>query len=218
MKEYQPILSSPHIEMASVYYEFGKERDYGKAQIFLEKYWLDNVTFLKNWLPVQNRIFQTPITTLPEMLFKGDFKLLVTGGGCLFGKSDFEKMRDCMCSMGEENFVIIQNDFGGSYKGPIFRLKFPCTITWEEMMSGDFVSQILCGYSNYEYMVYSGNGQWGKYAANEYKTPFNIIVFKSKYNQLFYENFKLMLEDNSTIENYLSEEYKERILSKYLKL
>jgi hypothetical protein len=62
-----------------------------------------------------------------------------------------------------------------------------------------------------EYFVFSEGGNWGKYSANDYKYPLDIIGFKSALSSIFREQFKQSKEEQEEIQEWLPQEYKELI-------
>jgi hypothetical protein len=62
---------------------------------------------------VQDRIFITQEAGLPEMVFGPEFQIRVTCGGCLFVPEEFLRLQECILSLGEDFFFLIENTFGG---------------------------------------------------------------------------------------------------------
>jgi hypothetical protein len=145
------------------------------------------------------------------MVFKDDFELTVEINDGLFSETSFKKLKDCLISIGEESFVVIGQDFNGKLERPIFRMKFPVNISWDEMMSGDFISMILFGFSQGEYMVYGQTSEWAKYTANDYIVPLDILAFKPKLRLLFHEKFKRSEIDRMNIKKALPDIYTDRV-------
>ena len=65
--------------------------------------------------------------------------------------------------------------------------------------------------SHKNYFVFGDSGEWGKYVANDYKFPLDIIGFRNKYAELFKRNFVLSIEERNEIYEWLPETYKRYI-------
>jgi len=131
----------------------------------------------------------------------------------LFEKEDFEKLQKCLIDIGETHFVIIENTFG-NHKKPFLRMKFPVNISWNELMNGNFISSILFEMFQNEYFVFSANDTWGKYAANDYEWPLDLIGFKEEYKTLFGKIFKVSNEEEQEIFSWLPSVYKQIVTLK----
>lgn len=183
------------------------------AAAYLKKYWLFERDYIKFWKPTQNQIFTNQNTGLPELVFNKDYSLFALRGGVVFIKEEFEKLQKFMLSTGDNYFVVIQNSFGGKLKEPAFRMKYPANISWKELMSGNFVSSILFEMFHNEYFVFGNTGYWGRYCANDYKYPINIMGFKKEYKTLFTTNFRVSKEERREIyNNWVPDSYKKLLL------
>lgn len=63
---------------------------------------------------------------------------------------------------------------------PMFRMKFPVNITWEELTSGNYISAVLLEMSYNEYFVFGNSGSYGKYSANDYEHPMDMNSLEDK--------------------------------------
>lgn len=162
-----------------------------KAQIFMEKYWLPEYEYQKIWKPRQNHIFINQEKNIEVMLFNSEYEIFVINGGALLSKQDYEELQICMKAIGDEYFVIVQNNVGknDSYIEPLFRMKFPVSISWEELMSGSYISSALFYYSHNSFFVFGENLNWGKYSANE--LGIDIIGTTKKNIKLFKDNLTI---------------------------
>ena len=86
---------------------------------------------------------------------------------------------------------MIENTFGGRVKEPIFRMKFPMDICWDELTSGNFASAILLEMPHKEYFVFGESGSWGKYVANDYEFPLDVLGFRREIANIFRDKFSL---------------------------
>ncbi|MEM7174085.1 MAG: hypothetical protein AAF380_02395 [Bacteroidota bacterium] len=171
------------------------------ARSYLEKYFLPEKDYLKKWKPIENTIFQNQDKSLPEMVFQDHFDLLGFLGGCLFQQKYFETLQACMQALGDQHLVIIHKPILHEDIPPL-RMIYPSSITWSEMMSGNYISYIICESSLDDYFVFSESGLWGKYACTDYYDPndnnmteLNVIGFQPAYNAIFKKHFKPLQEE-----------------------
>ena len=188
-----------------------RKADENIALEYLKKYHLPEEEYLENWKPVQDLIFKNQDKSLPEMMFNKGFSLLAIRGGILFEKKDFETLQNCARHLGDKRLFVIQNDFGGRLNSPQLRMSYPSDITWEQLMSGNFISTVIFEMFANEYFVFSESGKWGKYAASDYELPLDIIGFKPDYESVFKKGFEQSPEEWKEIKEWLPPKYKEII-------
>lgn len=177
------------------------------AKKYLQKYWLQEQEYLSVWKPIQDKIFIQG-KSLPELVYKAEFEIMALRGGCLFMEEDFKRLQKAMQEVGEEYFVIIQHSQDLTEGEPMFRMKFPVNITWSELTSGNYISAVLFEMSYNEYFVYDSKGDWGKYSANDYENPLDVIGFKPELASIFQEYFKQSKEEQEETRELLPQEYK----------
>lgn len=182
------------------------------AEVYLDKYWLPEAEYKNFWKLIQNQIFLNQKQGLPAILFTKNYDLLALRGGVLFVEKRFKLLQECMRKTGDKYFVIIENSFGGKLKKPAFRMKYPINITWAELMSGNYISSVLFEMFHNEYFVFGDTGDWGKYVANDYERPLDIIGFKKEHEATFRKYFKVSKKEHQEIrENWLPVSYKKYI-------
>lgn len=189
----------------------GRQADSVVARKYLKKYHLSEEEYMRVWKPIQDLIFVNQNKGLPSMVFRSSFSLSAIYGGVLFVESDFERLRSSLRLLGDQHIIIIQNDFGGDLKFTPLRMKYPSDITWEELMSGNFISVALFEMFANEYFVFSESGKWGKYSANDYEQPLDIIGFKPDYEPVFRKSFEQLPQEWTKIKEWLPPKYKEVI-------
>ncbi len=180
------------------------------AEKYLQKYWLPEQEYLNVWKPVQDEIFVEG-KNLPELIYHPEFEMIALRGGNLFVEEDFLQLQKAMQEVGEEYFVIIQHSQEFTDGEPMFRMKFPVNITWEELTSGNYISAVLLEMSYNEYFVFGKSGNYGKYSANDYEYPIDIIGFKPELSHIFQEYFKQAREEQKEIREWLPQKYRELI-------
>lgn len=200
----------PHMHFSKLV----KEKDWGNegiAEKYLKKYWLPELEYLSAWKPIQDEIFVEG-KSLPDLIYRPEFEMIVANGGCLFVEEDFKQLQKSMQEVGEEHFVIIQHSQDFTDGEPMFRMKFPVTITWEELTSGNYISAVLLEMSLNEYYIFGASRNWGKYSANDYDRPLDIIGFKPELASVFRKHFKQSKEEQEVIWDWLPQEYKALII------
>jgi hypothetical protein len=196
-----------------------------QAELYFQKYWLDEDEYFEKWRPFQDAIFDSKAKHLPDMMFNVGFELFPMVGGDIFiAESDFTLLQDCMHRTGDEHFAIVQNRnvVVEAYSGenryrmePFTRFKYPVDISWAELMSGGIVGSEHLQNACKDYFVFGDSGNWGKYVANSWIQPsnltgfnwLNIMGFKKQFSEIFIKNFEKVrqLEPEITTEILLSE-------------
>jgi len=190
------------------------ESEWGKislAESYLRKYWLSEEEYNAKWRSIQEDIFRGLYASLPDLVFKEKYKMMTLRGGCLFLKEDFEQLRECLLKIGETHLIIIENTFAGKLSEPSFRMKYPATISWDEITSGNFISSTIIEHPHKEFFVFGSDGKWGKYSASDYIWPLDIIGFSPEYGSIFRKHFKQSEEEREEIKGWLPPNYKEEI-------
>jgi hypothetical protein len=201
MTEYSRHIEFYKVHEHSSFSRMAPESEWGNkklAQLFLAKYWLTEEEYLKVWQPLQNKIFVKNIK-LPDLLFTPNYKILVSKGGCLFTKEDFESLQKAVKPIADNYIIIIQATQDFTKGEPMFRLKFPANISWEEIISGNYISAVIFERNYNEYFVFSESASWGRYSANDCLHPIDITGYKPEYESLFKEQFPQSNEEQEEI-------------------
>lgn len=213
MKEYSAILEGFSDEGYRMYSRIVPASQWGNRQVaedYLKRYWLSFDEYERTWKQVQDRIFTNQEVGLPQMLFASGYELQASRGGCLFVQEEFVRLQECMQAIPEQFLFVIENTFGGRVKGPIFRMKFPTSISWDALAGGNFASSILLEMPHKEYFVFGESGSWGKYVANDYESPLDILGFKRDVASVFENKFSLSEAEEREIAQVLPPAYRTR--------
>ncbi|MEO6151398.1 MAG: hypothetical protein ABIN95_07095 [Mucilaginibacter sp.] len=178
------------------------------AEKYMQKYWLNEKLYTSKWKPLQDKIF-IQNTTLPDLIFRSEFKVEILRGGCLFIEEDFKQLQKIMQELGEKKFVVIQSSQEYTAGEPMFRMEFPVNITWPELMSGNYISAVLFEMSYNEYFVFGESGNWGKYSASDYIYPLDIIAYKAEWSFVFKKCLKQSAEEQKEISEWYPSKYKQ---------
>jgi len=192
MDEYKEIVDKYSLDGYYMYSKTITRAEWGDISAgkkFLDKYWLPLSEYNEKIKLIQDVIFINQIDGIPKLSFSKEYEILALGGGCLFTKEDFTWLQECILEIGEKNFFIIENDFGGTLEEPSFKMKFPANISWEEFYSGNFVSSTIIESIHKEFFVFGESALWGKYSAADYEYPLDILGFKPEYRTIFEKRF-----------------------------
>ena len=220
MKEYSAILEEFSDEGYRMYSHIVPASHWGNRQVaenYLEHYWLFSAEYESTWKQVQERVFTNQAVGLPEMVFTSGYELQASRGGCLFVQEEFLRLQECAQAISEKSLFVIENTFGGRVKEPIFRLKFPTGISWGELTSGNFASAILLEMPHKEYFVFGESGNWGKYIANDYRFPLDILGFKREVASVFGNKFRPSEAEEREIAQFLPPAYRTGVPPKGVK-
>ena len=177
------------------------------AKMYLHKYWLSEQEYLNTWKQIQDKIFYQD-KGLPDLVCRSGFDMIALRGGCLFVEEDFKQLQNIMQEVGDSYFVIIQRSQEFTEGEPMFRMKYPVGITWDELVSGNYISAILFEMCYNEYFVFGECGNWGKYSANDYEYPLDIIGFKPELAHVFKKHLQQSKEEQEEILGWLPQKYK----------
>jgi hypothetical protein len=185
--------------------------DKKSATKYLEKYWLNEKEYFETWKSTQDKIFIRN-SSLPNLIYNTDFEIMALDGGCLFARKDFEQLQKIMQELGEKYFVIIQHTQDFTHGEPMFRMKFPVNITWEELTGGNYISAVLFEMHYNEYYIFGETTHWGRYSATDYKFPINIIGIKPQCVSIFKKYFSQSKKELDEVQKWLPQVYKDRII------
>lgn len=214
MKEYSAILEVFSDEGYRMYSRIVPPSHWGDrqgAEDYLKRYWLSSDEYERKWKQVQDRVFINQEIGLPQMVFASGYLLQASRGGCLFVQDEFVRLQKCTKAVSEQFLFVIENTFGGRVKEPIFRMKFPTSISWDELAGGNFASAILLEMPHKEYFVFGESGSWGKYVANDYESPLDILGFKREVASVFRNKFRPSEVEEREIALVLPPAYKTRL-------
>lgn len=214
MKEYQSILD----KFSDGWCSFFTSKQYSgiphEVIDYLDKYWLQKVEFDNTWLPIKNTIFKGDFKSLPS-IFKDDFEIIIEIGGSVINTENYYKqMQVCMKSLGDQYFVLVQDldkpinlpPFANVIDWPPARFKYPVDISYEEILSGEFVSEERIQMGDIDYFVYGDSGNWGIYAGDDLFYPLHIIGFKKQFSELFRSHFSVPQNDVETVKQWLEKD------------
>ncbi len=178
-----------------------------QTESYFKKYWLSRNEYLSKWRPIEQTIYAISGPKFPDIRFRGEFDILVLRGGRVFAEEDFYLLQACMRQTNDHEFVVVEHvdEDSPPHGEPPLRFKFPTGITWDELMSGGYVSQAVFEWPVKEFLVFGDTGSWGKIAANDYIFPVDLIGYQRKFASVFNEQFEPLLERE--VLNWLPQDY-----------
>ncbi|MGV3460513.1 MAG: hypothetical protein ACO1N9_08690 [Flavobacterium sp.] len=209
---------SRHIEEYSIYWQADFSRlvpsdqwgDKKLAEEYLKKYWLPEDEYLIKWKKIQDNIFD-PNEDLPNLVYQPGYEMIALVGGRLFVEAEFKRLQEIMVKNGDKYFIIIQHSQEWTGGEPMFRMKFPVISTWEELVSGNYISAVLLEMYYNQYYIFSDSGNWGRFCANDYIHPLNIFGFKPELSSDFKKHFTLSVKASKRVSDELPPKYRELI-------
>ena len=205
------------------YYKFGfgnvncDGNNSDMAELYLQKYFISEEEYRDRVLRLQETVFNINCEGLLQMVFRDSFQFIISPGDCLFIQEDFETLQSCLNSIGESYFYVIENQFTTitpkSPLPPILRMKFPIDISWEELNSGSFISEVLIKTFYKDYFIFGDYSYWGRYCASNYISSFDITGVIPEVTPLFRD--KLLntdMEHLECVDKYLPQVYKDRMV------
>ena len=167
-----------------------------QTESYFEKYWLRKSEYLQKWLPLQSSIYEVSGNQFPDVKFQDGFEVIPLRGGLIFAEDDFSLLQRCMKETGDRNFVVVENvdEDNPRHGEPPLRFVYPASVTWEDLLSGGYVSLELYQIGIKEYFVFGDTGTWGKYVANDYINPLDLVGFQKEVSSLFRGNFESLVE------------------------
>lgn len=187
-----------------------KWRNVETANKYLERFWLDCEEYKNIWKPIQQKLYSSATSTFPNLLFPKDVYVFLRVAGVSLTKENLEEIKKLMKELGESHFVLIQNNHGieNANSLPNFKMKYPVSISWSELMSGGFISTALFEMWHNEYFIFGSSGAWARYVANEYELPIDLLAVKDFLIKSVNSNFCNSQADSKELEKIVPESYK----------
>lgn len=188
-----------------------KNREYAKN--YLQKYWLPDDEYEEQWLPIQNAIFIEHTEGLPYPIFNKEYEILAFRGGVVLTEEELNLLQLFFYSFLNEKdyFIIAENPLSVRPNEVPIRMKYPINITWGELMSGSFMSSVLFEWPAKEYFIFTKSTVWGKYSANDYINPLDIVGIKPTAKHLFNDCFYQLNREWEDFKDRIPESYRENV-------
>jgi hypothetical protein len=190
---------------------FSEEESRDKSEDFFEKFWLTQKDSENLWSAVQWKVFNKESIFPNDVVFNSSFNVIPQRGGLIFTEEDYNLLQECMKLIGDRYFFIVEDfdiDNPPHESGPPLRFKFPSNIAWEQLIDGGYISIELFKMPHKNYYIFDDKGVWGKYVANDYKYPLDIIGVDKQYHQLFTQRFIISDPDREELRSWSPPAYK----------
>lgn len=186
------------------------------AENYMKKYWLSNDEYEKKWKKKQEVMFINPFQGIPDIFFNSDYQVIIRRGGGIFSREGYTQFINTLEELGNNSFVIIENTFNNLMERPRIQLKFSIKDSWEDINSGNYISEMIFDSCYGDYFVIANSGNFGKYAANECKDPTQLPIYligvKNNLNCMLKEYSISPIEKKEIINNWIPESYKNKII------
>jgi len=148
------------------------------AAKYMENYWLSEEEYQGVWKPAQVELYDPLALSYPDLLFRRDFNIFPFDGGLTLNQRSLEKVKSLVKASSEDNFVLIQNSIVSENPGfePTLRIKYPLSVSWEDLMSGGYISTVLYEMPHNDYFVFGNSGLWAGYVSNDYENPVLLLA------------------------------------------
>lgn len=175
------------MEIQRVVNFFYEEESKYLTKKYLEKYLLTQKEWLDKWLSLKTKIFNKNINS-NKNTFNKEFRTIIRYDENPFTKENFLKFQQKILSLGEIEFVIIEDEVNrpifDSEDLPVLKLKYPSSIQWEQLNNDNVekyeISKEIFQDMYRNFFIFGRSGTWGVYIATENDIPFTMIGFQYK--------------------------------------
>jgi hypothetical protein len=181
--------------------------DVPAARGYLERYWLPSAD-LSEWHTRAESVFGAQALSATEPVFPDDWKLRPMLGGVVMIESQWVALRRLAGLAGDQEIAVLEKFGSAESDDPPIRLRFPVTATWQDLLSGNFMSSIVFEMLYKEYLVLGNSGSWGMFSATEHEMPFNIVALTGALDALVGDEFRATPDEWATIRDMLPEQYR----------
>lgn len=190
----------------------GAYSDKQAARRYMDTYWLDDTEYRAIWKPLQDLIFVE--NALPEQrVFKDGFNMVPLRAGCIFWEEYFNRFSSLLTEIQETSFAIIQTLNDINKETPLMRFRYQWPISWGEINSGSYISDLMLRGLINDYCLIGHSGQWGRYKSNDATDlPWDLYFCKPELTPLFKKHLVPPDEDMEVLLSWLTEEYRELAL------
>ena len=141
---------------------------------FLQKFAIDNIVFKNECVPVMQNIFRMAANDIFNIkymstndLFQFGIKKRIIINSPLFDKDRYYAIQRIAKAFKEKYFFIIEDETCENSSEIAFKLKLPVNLTWEELIGGGFVVDVIFNMPQNNYYVFGESGNWGRWCDYE---------------------------------------------------
>ncbi|MDG4945069.1 hypothetical protein NMK71_01460 [Weeksellaceae bacterium KMM 9713] len=182
------------------------EEEDSNLKAYLQTHWLSKEEYVKEWVPIKNKIFNNDFEWFPDMVFNESYILRPLISGAVLIEEDYSDYLKVFEYFSQTEFVIIKDSL--DYMG----FKFNVSESWNDIFNANskfLMNELFCFADNF--YLFDKSGKWGKYTANEHENWVDVIGFKPEYLDLFRKYFPISEEEKKDVEEALPE-YRNKIV------
>jgi hypothetical protein len=196
VKDYQPLLD----KFANGWTSFFTGRNYSgipnEVEDYLATYWLDKQELDQIWTPIRKKIFPGEFWSFPDRMFPNDFRTIIkVGGSIVYSEEYYKCLQSCMEAAGDHYFIVVEDHADEHdrssvyttcpYEWPAFHFKYPVTVSYQQIMSGEYLSEEVMLMGDRDYFLYGDSGKWGIYAGDDVLWSLHIVGFQRELSDVF---------------------------------
>jgi len=143
---------------------------YSHAIEFMHHYALSDEDYLRECYPLMEKVFKLSdsmefdiYTSSLEILFQPDFHLFIHISSPIFTKENFLSVKNICKAYGEDYIYIVEDN----YEETAIQLRIPSSISWNDLLSGGFMSNILFNMPYNKCRIFGSSGNWGRWCDYE---------------------------------------------------
>ena len=151
--------------------DMDEEESYNRGKAFLERYAMNDADYKNECLTVMRQIFKQSPSEMFRIhhhsaydMFQDRFHLFVNIGGTLFGEDDYTLIQAIGKSFGDKYWYIVEDETCEQDVDVAFKLRFPIDISWQELISGGCISDVVFNMFHNNYYVFGDSGCWGRWS------------------------------------------------------
>lgn len=180
------------------------------ARIYLEKYFISPDNFQETWGSTQEELFDPATRNLDRLVFRKSTAVFPQIGGVALTSSSLKEIKLVMQEAGDKEFVLISSaESQNRSETLILRMKYPITVSWEEVMSGGFISTVLFEMGHNDYFIFGKSGLWARYVANDYEIPIDLFSVDDSLVSAVKQYFQLAEIQAEQLKPVIPDYYKE---------
>ncbi len=196
-----------------------EEESYRKGKDFLQKYALDNDTFLMECVPTMRKIFRYGEKQeldlrqqLVTQFFHNEYLIFPYITTHIFLDEEHFLLTQSMGkALGESYIYIIEDETCEECHDAAFKLRFPVEVSWDELCSGGCVSDALFKVMHNCYYVFGDSGEWGKWC--DYENSWcdrELFIYKNCHDEVraYIEHFSNAHREYDELWNEIQARYR----------
>lgn len=144
--------------------------DIDKAYAYLRKYAIDEDEYCCQTLQLFRKVFRNMLDANYNIssidiasVFRSGFQSEVHVASPIFSKETYLLFQEMCSAYGDRMFYILEDELCEEDTAMVVKLKFPVSTTWNEIMSGEFLSNAILRTACRNYYMFGDSGKWGRW-------------------------------------------------------